>query len=142
MVIAAATGKEIEITSSGDSMFPLIKDGNVCIFTKVVSPSDLFKGDIILFSNTDGVLIGHRFYYKDGYKNYHFKGDTNQTFDIPVAYDQVIYKLKAIRKGRFLLRTSGWVCRSWGLLIMHVPLLTKLLRRYLRQRSLSRLHRF
>src|SRR5690348_6798907 len=57
---AAESTGEVEITSSGNSMYPIIRDGDVCIFTPV-SHLELNRGDIILFVDADGALIGHRF---------------------------------------------------------------------------------
>jgi len=125
-----AAGNTIDIASAGDSMFPLIKEASMCSFMQII-PSELKKGDIVLFAGADHRLVGHRFMGRDAAGNFICKGDANLRPDAPVAESQLIGKLQVIRRGTYVLHADGWICSTWGLIIRYVPLLSRLFRKYL-----------
>ncbi|KRF35889.1 signal peptidase I [Paenibacillus sp. Soil787] len=129
-----AREQEIHITSAGNSMYPLIKEGNDSVFTKV-SPSEIKRGDILLFRDDKGRLIGHRFYYKDPSNFYYCKGDSNLSFDRPIPENHILGKLKKIQKKNILLHEHDWTYKIWGSLVIHIPLISRLLRKYLNVRN-------
>ncbi|MBD0379817.1 S24/S26 family peptidase [Paenibacillus sedimenti] len=125
-----AAGNTIDIASAGDSMFPLIKEASMCSFAQII-PSELKKGDIVLFASADHRLIGHRFMGRDSVGNYICKGDANLHPDAPIEESQLIGKLQFIRRNNYVLHADGWICSIWGFIIRSVPLLPRLFRKYL-----------
>jgi signal peptidase len=127
----------IELPAEGDSMFPLIRQGYVCRFTPC-APSQIRKGDILLFISDTGQLVAHRFYRFTGVKEelLHCKGDSNLGFDQPVRPDQVIGRLSRIQRRprqSHTLVNSQWVF-IWSRMIMLFPIFSFLLRMYLNKR--------
>lgn len=93
----------VDIPSSGVSMYPLIKEGDICRFIPLGS-KELKKGDVVLFVSNQGQLIGHRYYenfVENGVLYYVCKGDTNISVDSPVLTSQLIGKLVCIKKRNF-----------------------------------------
>ncbi|MFT9597382.1 S24/S26 family peptidase [Mesobacillus sp.] len=123
----------LELPAHGNSMFPLIKRGDVCRFNPC-SPGSLVKGDIILFHTDQGQLIAHRFIRKEAHL-YIFKGDTNLGYDLPARPEQIIGKLTSIKKYRFNLSVQSASVELWGKLIMTLPAMSGMLRRYLNWKS-------
>lgn len=121
----------LEIASVGDSMYPLIREGDLCRFEPVV-PDTVRKGDVLLFVTKDGHLVGHRYlsqYSKQGENYYVCKGDTNKFPDEPIRSQQIIGKLTLIRTApRRMIRMEGLLPRMWGVLTVRVPRMWRLLR--------------
>jgi signal peptidase I len=123
----------LELPAQGNSMFPLIQRGDVCRFV-LSSPDSLEKGDIVLFHTEQGQLIAHRFLHRkmiQGCHQYFFKGDTNLGCDIPVKEGQLIGKLSSIKKKDRELTIEQFSSKLWGKLILSLPFLSGILRRYL-----------
>ncbi len=123
----------LELPSHGNSMFPLIQRGDVGKFVPC-SPGSLEKGDIILFHTDQGQLIAHRFILKE-VSHYLFKGDTNLGYDLPARPEQIIGKLTSIKKNRHNLSVESPSVELWGKLIMALPVLSGILRKYLNWKS-------
>ncbi|WEG11492.1 S24/S26 family peptidase [Pullulanibacillus sp. KACC 23026] len=122
----------IDIEATGSSMSPFIRDKDKCRFIPFKT-TDLAKGDVILYINANGELIGHRFYKMtknpDGVKQYWLKADNQPDFDEPVLQDQFIGRLYVIeRKGR-IMEPSDLGMRLWTALILNVPFVPTLLKR-------------
>jgi signal peptidase I len=118
----------IDIPSSGVSMFPLIKEGDVCRFMPFKTTNDLKKGDIILFVTHQGNLVGHRFcgkFTKNEYPFFIFKGDTNYNSDPPVEEWQLVGRLVHIKKRRFTLKSHGALFQLWGGIVQLMPFLPR-----------------
>ncbi|RKD23154.1 hypothetical protein BEP19_13125 [Ammoniphilus oxalaticus] len=114
----------VDIPASGVSMFPLIKEGDICRFVPLSAELDLKKGDVYLFQTEDGQLIGHRYYHsflKNQILFHAFKGDSNVQFDPPLSPEQLIGKLISIKKKRSVLKTGGRVTRIWTRFILSFP---------------------
>lgn len=127
---------EIEISAVGTSMFPFIKEGDVCTFTPCDSTS-LLKGDVLLFFTSTGKLVAHRFIEKKGINNvdYFFcKGDTNLGHDEPILERNLIGKLISVQKRNWLLHSESTISRFWRLIIIKLPILSYLLRLYLNRK--------
>lgn len=127
----------IELPAQGNSMFPLIHKGDICRFIPF-SPTQLKKGDIVLFHKQNGQLIAHRFYEivsTNGLDHFIFKGDTNLGFDQPVLWDQIIGKMKSIQKQNSKLSIEERYVFLWTKLILTFPILSGLLRKYLNWKS-------
>lgn len=127
----------LELPAHGNSMFPLIKRGDVCRFVPC-SPGSLMKGDIILFHNDQGQLIAHRFIEVEAnndVRHYLFKGDTNLGYDQPVTADQLIGRLTFIKKKQQEISTHDATPQLWGKLLLTLPILSGALRKYLNWKS-------
>ncbi|WP_226677949.1 S24/S26 family peptidase [Mesobacillus jeotgali] len=123
----------LELPAHGNSMFPLIQRGDVCRFVPC-RPDSLVKGDIILFHTNQGQLIAHRFIHAEtGY--YLFKGDTNLGYDRPATSEQIIGKLISIKKKSHDVSIDNTSVKLWGKLIMTLPVLSGILRKYLNWKS-------
>src|SRR5690554_5795003 len=90
----------VDIPSSGYSMFPSIRPGDVCQFSPI-DRKQLLIGDVLLYINEEGKLIGHRLIRltdSEAGLILECKGDTNNDPDIVVTYDRVLGKLVPIRR--------------------------------------------
>lgn len=127
------TNGSIAISAQGSSMFPLIREGNICRFLPVEEKS-FNKGDIILFRSDSGHLIAHRLLsviHLDGECLYVCKGDTNVGCDKPIRIEQMLGVLYSIRKGRKDIFVSDLSVSFWTKAIVKLPLLSKGLNRYI-----------
>jgi signal peptidase len=118
----------IDIPSSGVSMFPLIKEGDICRFQPIESTNDLKKGDIILFVTLQGNLVAHRFcekFMKNEDPFFIFKGDTNYNPDPPVEEWQIAGKLVQIKKRSLTLKSQGALFQLWGGIVHLMPSLPR-----------------
>src|SRR4051794_28899038 len=119
----------IQLPALGDSMFPFIRQDDLCRF-EVCDPACLKKGQIILFYSQTGQLVAHRFYHSkdiEGILHFVFKGDTNLGFDSPVQADQLIGKLTSIEKDHATVRVNNFSVMIWEKLILAFPVLSGLL---------------
>lgn len=126
---------ELLMPSAGTSMFPLIKEGDICRFV-VLQDEILRKGDILLVAS-EGKLIGHRLIRIDGQgeeRRFVCKGDSNLQPDQPALRGQVLGTLAAIRKGRSSIEANRGLTRLWGAALLAIPGLSRGIRLYLRMR--------
>jgi signal peptidase I len=123
----------LELPAYGNSMFPFIQEGNICRFIPF-DPHLIKKGDVILFISKTGQLIAHR-YIVDQIKNnkrvYLFKGDTNLGIDVMIEQSQILGKLELIKKQHFTYTPNNFISVLWGKLILAIPVLSGILRKYL-----------
>ncbi|WP_409344369.1 signal peptidase I [Paenibacillus sp. MBLB4367] len=121
----------LEIASVGDSMYPLIREGDMCRFEPVLLEA-VRKGDVLLFATKAGHLVGHRFLKQYGERGecfYVCKGDTNKFPDEPIRPQQIIGRLTLIRTAsRRLIRVDGLLPQMWGVLAIHIPQMWRMLR--------------
>lgn len=123
----------IELPSFGKSMFPVIKQGQVCRFAPFRA-SSLKKGDILLVYTSSQQLVAHRFYKEEiinGKWVYIFKGDTNLGYDEPVNEQQILGKLTMIYKKNKTVQAENGFPAVWGKWILSVPFLSVILHRVL-----------
>jgi signal peptidase I len=122
----------IDIPSSGDSMYPLIKEGDICRFQHILYPEKLKKGEIILFVTPEGNLVGHRCYrrlIKNGRLYIECKGDTNFIQDPLVEQSQLVGKLVQIKKRRMTLKSEGFLFQIWASIVYRMPALPRYCKR-------------
>lgn len=127
----------LDLPSTGDSMYPFIKQGDICSFINCDS-SQLKKGDIVLFWDLSGRLVAHRFHHREINKDetiYVFKGDTNLGLDQPVNQDRILGKLLLINRDKRKVYTQNLLAILWGKLILTVPVLSGILRSFLDRRG-------
>lgn len=130
---AIDTNGSIAISAQGSSMFPLIREGNICRFRPVEEKS-FSRGDIILFRSDSGHLIAHRLLqviHLDDECLYVCKGDTNAGYDKPIRIEQMLGVLYSIRKGRKDILVSDLSVSIWTKAIVTLPILSKGLNRYI-----------
>jgi signal peptidase I len=121
----------ILLPAQGKSMFPYIRQGDVCHF-EACDPTTFKKGDIVLFTVGSDRLIAHRFMKKIQKKNqfyFLFKGDTNLLFDEPITQEHIIGKMTLIERKNKTVDIKNIWSNLWSLLIMHLPMMSKLLRK-------------
>lgn len=97
-------GKSVNITVTGNSMFPLFADTRD---TALIAESDKYKKlDIILYLRDNGDLILHRIVKKKN-ETYYLCGDNQITVEYPIYDKQIIGKvISFVRKGKNV-RTSN-----------------------------------
>lgn len=122
----------ISLPSEGNSMFPLIQQGEVCRFESF-DPTTTKKGDIILFWSTGGKLVAHRVYEIGN--PYICKGDTNIQFDEPVRLERILGKLVSIKKQNREIKLNQALVAIWSKLILTFPFICTILRVYLNSRD-------
>jgi signal peptidase len=125
-----------EIPSSGYSMFPSIRSGDVCQFGPTIRES-LMIGDVLLFINEEGRLIGHRLlrvFSNDNGLFLECKGDTNNYPDQIIPMERLLGKLVLIRrvnsKGKSItIPANGYLFSAWGKVMLRLPFLSSSLRK-------------
>lgn len=128
----------VHIPSEGFSMYPCIRQNDLCTFEKA---SIFKKGEIGLFHTKDGQLIAHRLIktmYKNEKLHYIFKGDTNLYCDEPIVREQVIGKLTAIsRKNQKKVYMATPFDYIWCWLMLFFPFSSRFLTKYINQKIVS-----
>lgn len=132
----------VELPAEGTSMYPLIKQGNICRFVPCEAMK-LKKGEIILFHTLSGSLVAHRLLSVESINEqvtYLLKGDTNFGLDEPVGQEQLIGKLTSINKGKYRIKLPSLSVYVWSQMILLFPILTVFLRAYLNRRCPNEVH--
>jgi signal peptidase I len=127
----------IDLPAHGVSMFPFIREGNICRFIEK-KPYHLKAGDIVLFHTINGQLIAHRLhktFTKHGDQSFLFKGDSNLGFDELVNESQLIGKLEYIHDR--IIQNRKIFSNMYGRLILTYPILSRLFRIYLDKIKIS-----
>ncbi|MCA0756742.1 hypothetical protein KP806_16925 [Paenibacillus sp. N4] len=123
----------IELPAQGSSMFPFIRNGNLCSF-RPVGESRVSVGDILLFRSASSRLVAHRLHsvvYRDGESLYICKGDANLGYDEPIRAEQMLGVLHSIRKGNKHILMSDPLTAFWTKAIVALPALSSGLNRYM-----------
>jgi signal peptidase len=123
----------LKLPAYGNSMFPFIKQGNVCKFVPW-EPSLLKKGDIVLFYSPSGQLIAHRYIRiksKNNQQVFLLKGDTNLGFDPLISKERILGKLVCVQKQHLKINPDHFIPHLWGKMILTLPILSGILRKYL-----------
>ena len=126
----------LELPAYGNSMFPFIKQGNLCRFIPCKS-HQLKKGDVILFYSQTSQLIAHRFISVNKIDNqlfFLFKGDTNLGYDQLIREEFILGKLASVQKKQMKINPDHFLARCWGKLILTFPLLSAMLRKHLNKK--------
>lgn len=122
----------LELPASGNSMFPFIKQGNICSFAPF-EPSSLKKGNVILFYSTAGQLIAHRFIkikIENNQKLFLFKGDTNIGFDPLIREEHILGKLVMVQNQLMKITPEHLIVILWEKIILSFPILSSILQKY------------
>ncbi len=124
----------LEIPARGTSMFPLIREGDVCHFY-LVQEEQIKRGDVLLFYSESGHLVAHRLMaiLEDGEngRRYVCKGDSNLGRDEPVGFERVLGVLLSIRRnGNRVIRPNSRPAVLWSRAVMAVPVISGVLKRF------------
>jgi len=111
------SGAAVRIQVTGSSMRPIIDSGDMVLIRRV-SASNLHRGDIVWFINTDGKVIAHRIlskHYRTGKIYFHTKGDAQVEYDPWTPAEKILGKIYKVEKSRpnrppkiLNLETPGW----------------------------------
>ena len=126
----------IDLPSLGNSMYPLIKEGDICRFV-TCNFAHLTEGDILLY-HLNGELVAHRLIEKmdvEGNVFFQCKGDTNLGKDQWVMEKDVIGKLLYIKRNKRVTSTLGRTAKVWGWSILSLPMLSSFLRFYINKKG-------
>ncbi|MBC8080493.1 MAG: signal peptidase I [Gorillibacterium sp.] len=127
----------IEIPAHGSSMYPLIREGNICRFHQV-QHKKIRKGDVILFHSSSGELIAHRlhtFVQQQDKELYLCKGDSNLGMDEPISFKQILGVLYSIRKTRKDILMTDLRIALWSKAMVTLPFLSRGVNRYLSRKK-------
>lgn len=147
LVVTAVTEQmkargQVEISSVGASMYPLIRHGDRCTFTPVEAER-ICRGDVVLYRSY-GTLVGHRVHeilQSSTGLQYVCKGDANLAFDPPVHREQIVGKLVLVDKRWIQIRVNTWTWRAWGRCMIGVPSFAKVVHIYFQLRTKYRFER-
>ncbi|GEM_PF-1204713 len=105
------SGRVLRFRVRGESMSPLLKDGDV-IDVERVPPGQLYVGDIVLFRSREGVLLVHRCVKRRAASGQIWvttKGDAGRGLDRPITVDQILGRVIRIhRGGRIRVEVGIW----------------------------------
>lgn len=109
------TERQHLIPITGNSMFPLIQDGDRVLVAHGLS--DVRQGDVIVFRRTGG-LIAHRvlrIYDDDTGPIFITKGDNARQLDLPLGADEIIGRVLVAERGKrhMSLDTASWRVIGW-----------------------------
>jgi signal peptidase I len=94
-------GSRLRVRVTGQSMWPLVRDGDVVTIKKAL-PSSLRVGNLIFFVNAEGSPVLHRLIRKrcrvDGRMMFQTKGDALLSKDEPVLENRVLGKVCRIEQ--------------------------------------------
>jgi len=111
------SGAGVRIRVTGASMRPIIRSGDL-VSIRRAPISDLHRGDIVWFINTDGKVMAHRILSKQtrtGKVYFHTKGDAQMEYDPWTPADKILGKIYKVEKSRsnqppkiLDFETPGW----------------------------------
>jgi hypothetical protein len=95
-----AEGYIVQIEPIGYSMYPMFVPGRDAAILQKTNPSDLKRGDVVLYRRTDTTLVLHRI-WKRKHGDYYMVGDNQVKIEGPLNQTQIKGKLIAfVRKGK------------------------------------------
>lgn len=116
----------VDLLASGTSMFPLIREREICRFTKC-EKAYLRRGDILLYESSHGHLVAHRLILQIGDK-YLCKGDSNIGVDEWISKNQIIGKMLYVRKRKRVRFVDQFAGKLWTRAILTWPFLSRILK--------------
>lgn len=138
-LIARVIGKNgwIDLPARGTSMYPFIREGDVCRFV-LAEPASIRKGDILLYHTPYGSLVAHRFCHivaSDHQLQYLCKGDSNLAHDEAIAMEQLLGKMAWIKRNGRIIRVTGLAASMWGRAVLLFPMISLFVRLYLNRKE-------
>jgi len=95
-----AQGKTVQINPQGYSMYPMFIPGRDAAILQGTKPSELKRGDVVLYRRNRGILVLHRIYRitQDGF---YMTGDNQSELEGPLRPEQIHGRLTAfVRAGK------------------------------------------
>lgn len=115
-IYSGLIGEPVVAVVKGNSMLPLLREGDIVIITRV-KPSEISIGDVIVFKTFTGTLVIHRVIgitVEDGRYYYVTKGDNNRFPDFAyfvdgkgVTYERVVGKVVGFNNAVFKISYLG-----------------------------------
>ncbi|MBQ6894441.1 MAG: S24/S26 family peptidase [Clostridia bacterium] len=101
-----SVGKEVRLTVTGFSMYPLLRGGSDDVI--LAKPSEIKKYDVVLFERENGEYIFHRVIKLKG-DILTIAGDNETKKEYPVSKDKVIASMKSfVRSGKTYSVNALW----------------------------------
>ena len=108
-----ARGLNLRIKVNGKSMHPFICNDDILII-EPRSAAEINIGDIILNRQPSGTYIVHRLIRRNGAMTLVTKGDSQSSYDIPFAAEQVIGRVVQIEGRSKRMKLTGGPGRGLG----------------------------
>lgn len=113
------SGKTVQISPQGYSMYPVILPGRDEVILRKEDPEKLKRGDVALYRRDGGILVIHRICRKDG-AGFYMVGDNQTEVEGPLRPDQIRGRMVAlVRKGKVIDVRSPFYripCSIWLLM--------------------------
>ncbi len=102
-----AAGKSVNMTVTGNSMMPLLRDRRDSVV--LVKPEKIKRFDIVLYIDLEDKVILHRI-VKCGPSGYMIVGDNQLELDGPISPDRIVATVTGFnRNGRYFSCKKWWV---------------------------------
>jgi signal peptidase len=92
--------------SRGESMYPLIKNGDTLLI-EPMKAEEVNPGDIVIYRVPSGSFIAHRFIKRNSSGSLITNGDSMRQYDKLVAEEQVFGKVVQIERNSRVLKLEG-----------------------------------
>jgi hypothetical protein len=100
------SGQPVTITVTGSSMQPFLRHSKDRVYLLRCDPSEIKRGDIVLYARDDGTWVLHRVYRANGL--FTMIGDSQWILEPNIRKDQIMAKaLYALRGGKRVSCTYG-----------------------------------
>ncbi len=121
-------GRIIRIQTTGYSMYPMLVPGRDEVILKNADPSQLKRGDVVLYRRENSILVLHRIWKKEK-DTFYMVGDNQMELEGPLRADQMRGVLVGfVRRGKEISVSNPvyvLYSRIWLLLRPFRPVLAK-----------------
>ncbi|MDH3598188.1 MAG: signal peptidase I [Candidatus Tectomicrobia bacterium] len=108
-------GMRVRFAAKGQSMQPVIRDGEVITVTPV-AVAEVKQRDILLYRTARG-LIAHRVVGIERHPGraaaFTLRGDAANVCDAPVQAEQILGKVVSVQRGARQMGMAGWHAAPW-----------------------------
>lgn len=113
MIKYARLGNDVTLLGSGNSMYPLMRNGcDYAVLSDITDKALLKRGDIILYF-TNGHFVLHRIHHIDS-SGFYMLGDGNITIEPPLPSDYIFLKAHTIRRGEKIINLNSRFMKLYG----------------------------
>lgn len=142
MKAGCVPAKKACLSTSGYSMYPLLRPGSKVIISTHVNPDRILIGDIVVIATQQNSgIMAHRVIFIRNRRGkpvlFLTKGDMNRAFDKTISQDQILGEIVAIQKENRLINISKASWRIAGFLIAVSSGIFGLLHQWINRRLLS-----
>ena len=100
-----AQGKEFLLYPRGESMLPLIRQGEDGVY--LCAPKDLRRKDVCLYRRENGQFVLHRLIKLEKDGTLSFRGDNQSVIERGIPRDAVLARVSAVLKGQKRISPKG-----------------------------------